>query len=78
MLHCNMKAFAGCGHAYIAGSKEDITMSRFSNYFSVVSDRFKAARFNQVLSQMSDRQLADIGVTRETIPQAARRMARDV
>lgn len=53
-------------------------MSRFSNYFSVVSDRFKTARFNQVLSQMSDRQLADIGVTREGIPQYARRMARDV
>ncbi|MEP0324321.1 DUF1127 domain-containing protein [Bauldia litoralis] len=50
-------------------------MSRFSNYFAGFSERFKAARFNQVLNQMSDRQLADLGVTRADIPRHAREMA---
>jgi uncharacterized protein YjiS (DUF1127 family) len=51
-------------------------MSRFSNYFTGVSERFKAARFNQILNQMSDRQLADMGFTRGDIPRRAREMAR--
>ena len=50
-------------------------MSRFSNYFAGFSERFKAARFNQVLSQMSDRQLADMGFRRSDIPRHAREMA---
>lgn len=53
-------------------------MSGFSNYFATVSERFKAARFNQVLNQMSDRQLADLGFSRATIPEHARQMARRV
>jgi uncharacterized protein YjiS (DUF1127 family) len=51
-------------------------MSRFSNYFAGVSERFKAARFSHVLNEMSDRQLADIGVSRAEIPRRAREMAR--
>ena len=50
-------------------------MSRFSNYFSGVSERFQAARFTQVLSEMSDRQLADMGFSRADIPRHARQMA---
>ena len=51
-------------------------MSRFSDYFAGVSERFKAARFNQILNQMSDRQLADMGFARADIPSHARKMAR--
>jgi uncharacterized protein YjiS (DUF1127 family) len=51
-------------------------MSRFSNYFSGFSERVKAARFNQVLNQLSDRQLTDMGFSRQDIPRHAREMAR--
>ena len=51
-------------------------MSRFSDYLTGFSERVKAARFNQVLNQMSDRQLADLGFERANIARHARDMAR--
>lgn len=51
-------------------------MSRFSDYLTGFSERFKAARYNEVLTRMSDRQLADIGLSRGEIPRHARDMAR--
>ncbi len=47
-------------------------MSRFRR----VAEGFMAARFHQALSQMSDRQLADMGLSRETISQRALELAR--
>jgi uncharacterized protein YjiS (DUF1127 family) len=51
------------------------SMSRFSNIFSGFAEGFKAARFHHALSRMSDRQLADIGLTRESIPRRALELA---
>ena len=51
-------------------------MSRFSDFFAGVSERYKAARYNEVLTRMSDRQLDDIGLSRANIPRHARDMAR--
>ncbi len=51
-------------------------MSRFSNYFAGVTERYKVARYKQVLSAFSDRQLEDMGFARGDIPRHAREMAR--
>ncbi|MCP4385737.1 MAG: DUF1127 domain-containing protein [Hyphomicrobiales bacterium] len=51
-------------------------MSRFSDFLTGVSERYKAARYNEVLTRMSDRQLVDIGLSRTDIPRHARDMAR--
>jgi uncharacterized protein YjiS (DUF1127 family) len=40
-------------------------MNRFSRAFSTLTDGFNTARLNHTFNRMSDRQLADIGLTRE-------------
>ncbi len=47
-------------------------MTKFSRF----TERFLMARYSHALSHLSDRQLADIGLTRETIPTRARELAR--
>ena len=51
-------------------------MSRFSKIFAGVAEGIKTARFNEAMSRMSDRQLADIGLRREDIPRRAFELAR--
>jgi uncharacterized protein YjiS (DUF1127 family) len=51
-------------------------MSRFRRAAAGIAERFLTARYNQVLSGMSDHQLADIGLTRQGIPLRARELAR--
>ncbi|WP_421722763.1 DUF1127 domain-containing protein [Bauldia sp.] len=51
-------------------------MSRFSDLITGFSEHYKAARYSEVLNRMTDRQLADIGVSRSEIGQQARNMAR--
>ena len=41
-------------------------MNRFARVFTSLTDGFAAARTNHRLNRMSDRQLADIGLSRET------------
>lgn len=50
-------------------------MSRFSKILTGVADGFKAARFRQAMSRLSDRQLADIGLSRENISRRALELA---
>ncbi len=50
-------------------------MSKLRNAAAGVAERFLAARYHQALSGLSDRQLADIGLTRETISLRARELA---
>ena len=50
-------------------------MSRFRNAAAGIAERFMAARYKQALSGLSDRQLADIGLTRETLSLRARELA---
>jgi uncharacterized protein YjiS (DUF1127 family) len=42
-------------------------MNRFSRVLTSLTDGFNTARLTRTLDRMSDRQLADIGFTRETI-----------
>ena len=51
-------------------------MSTFNRFFAGIAEGFRAARIHQALSRMSDRQLADIGVTRDGISQRAHELAR--
>lgn len=51
-------------------------MSKLSNFFSGISEGFRAARYSQTLNQLSDRQLADIGLTRSDISRRAMDLAR--
>ena len=51
-------------------------MSRFSRFFGGISEGFRAARYNQALNQLSDRQLADIGLSRGELPRHALELAR--
>jgi hypothetical protein len=50
-------------------------MSGFSNFLGRLSVGIKTSQFHRALSGMSDRQLADIGMTRQDIPRRAREMA---
>ncbi len=40
-------------------------MNRFSRVFNSLTEGFNTARLNHTFNRMSDRQLADIGLTRE-------------
>jgi uncharacterized protein YjiS (DUF1127 family) len=40
-------------------------MNRFARAFSTLTDGLHTARLNHTFNRMSDRQLADIGLTRE-------------
>ena len=51
-------------------------MSRFRHAVATAVERFRAARFYDALNGLSDRQLADIGLTRGDVPQRARELAR--
>ena len=51
-------------------------MSTFRRVAAGVAERFLTARYHQALSGLSDRQLADIGLTREGISLRARELAR--
>jgi uncharacterized protein YjiS (DUF1127 family) len=51
-------------------------MNSFKRFAARVSEGFRASRYHQAFSQMSDRQLADIGLSRETISNRARELAR--
>jgi uncharacterized protein YjiS (DUF1127 family) len=51
-------------------------MSRFRHAAAGIAERFLTARYHQALSQLSDRQLADIGLTRATIAERALELAR--
>jgi uncharacterized protein YjiS (DUF1127 family) len=51
-------------------------MSRFRRAAAGVAERFLTARYQQALSGLNDRQLADIGLTRAGIAQRARELAR--
>ncbi len=50
-------------------------MNKFSNVFTGLAEGFKAARFHHALSRMSDRQLADIGLSRDNISRRALELA---
>ena len=50
-------------------------MNKFRNVFSGIADGIKAARFHHALNGLSDRQLADIGLTRENISRRALELA---
>lgn len=50
-------------------------MSTFSRVFGSISQGFRAARYTQALNQLSDRQLADIGLTRGEIARRAFELA---
>lgn len=51
-------------------------MSRFSNFFSRVTERVAASRYEQILGRMSDQQLAELGLRRRDILRHARELAR--
>lgn len=51
-------------------------MSKFRRAAAGLAEGFMAARFHQALNDLSDRQLADIGLTRAEIPERARELAR--
>ena len=51
-------------------------MSRFRRAAASIAQGFMAARYHQALSNMNDRQLAEIGLTRETISRRAFELAR--
>ncbi|WP_421722762.1 DUF1127 domain-containing protein [Bauldia sp.] len=46
-------------------------MSGFSNFFGGIADGVRAARLYNQLDRMSDRRLADIGLSREDLPRKA-------
>ena len=50
-------------------------MSGFSAFLGRLTVGIKTSQFQRALSSMSDRQLADIGVSRHDIPRRARQMA---
>ncbi len=51
-------------------------MNNFKRYAAGVAEGFLTARYFQALSQMNDRQLADIGLARTDIARRARELAR--
>ncbi len=50
-------------------------MNRFRRATAGVAERFLTARYHEALSSLSDRQLADIGLTRENISLRALELA---
>jgi uncharacterized protein YjiS (DUF1127 family) len=50
-------------------------MSRFARAAAGFAERLRVAGYHRALSQMSDRQLADIGLSRETISHRAHELA---
>jgi uncharacterized protein YjiS (DUF1127 family) len=50
-------------------------MSTFTRIFAGLAEGLRVARFHRALSQLSDRQLADIGVSRDEIPRRAVELA---
>ena len=51
-------------------------MSMFKRVAAGFAEGFMASRYHQALNNLSDRQLADIGLTRETIVRRAYELAR--
>ena len=51
-------------------------MSRFSRLTAKFAEGFMASRYHDALNYLSDRQLAEIGLTRDSIPARARELAR--
>jgi len=51
-------------------------MSRFSQTFRGLTEAYRAAQYRAVLSRLSDRQLADVGFSRDEIGYRALEMAR--
>ena len=51
-------------------------MNSFSRIFEGLTAGLNTARLSHTLNRMSDRQLADIGLSRETVSQRALAMAR--
>ncbi len=51
-------------------------MNTFSKVFAGFAEVVRVARFHRALSQMSDRQLADIGISRNDISRRAFELAR--
>lgn len=43
-------------------------MSGFSTFFGGIADGVRAARLHRELNQLSDRRLADIGLSRQDLP----------
>ncbi len=52
-------------------------MNKFTSVFAGIAEGFRAARFHSALSRLSDRQLADIGLTRENISRRALELAQN-
>lgn len=50
-------------------------MNRFSRVFTSLTEGLSTARLNHTLNRMSDRQLADIGLTRDTASLRALKLA---
>ena len=50
-------------------------MNKFRNIFSGFAENVREARFQSALGRLSDRQLADIGLTRENISRRALELA---
>ncbi len=51
-------------------------MRTFKRVAAGLAEGFLTARYHEALRQMNDHQLADLGLTREGIPQRARELAR--
>ena len=51
-------------------------MNKLANIVAGLTEGFRAARYASTLNQLSDRTLADIGISRELISQRARELAR--
>ncbi len=50
-------------------------MNKFNRVFTGIAEGFRAARFHSALNRLSDRQLADIGLNRDSISQRALELA---
>jgi uncharacterized protein YjiS (DUF1127 family) len=50
-------------------------MNRFARAFTTLTDGFHTARLNHTFNRMSDRQLADIGLSRENVSLRALELA---
>jgi uncharacterized protein YjiS (DUF1127 family) len=78
LLQCSNASSGPPLNAYVAARKtgRSFEMSRFSQTFRGLTEAYRAAQYRAVLSRLSDRQLADVGFSRDEIGYRALEMAR--